>query len=224
MVASSPPPTGTSRIRRAIAFAVHAYTASGVLCGAFAAGKDRPVVLGFSAAAPQALDLAVAERKRIAGLVIVAGRVEIGAATAKKLGKGFPVKLVYGRSDPVVPRSVGEAALRVLRDAGVAATLDIVPTILEASGIPNPSMQKWLSWEFADMCRDCKVLPLCVGSCPLKDVRSEDYGGDIGEARCRNYRYNIRDNLRAFAERRNYGLDRQEACAGCAGADCGGER
>jgi phosphatidylcholine synthase len=36
MVASSPPPTGTSRIRRAIAYAVHVYTASGVLCGALA--------------------------------------------------------------------------------------------------------------------------------------------------------------------------------------------
>ena len=107
--------------------------------------KDRPIVLGFSAAAPHALDLASRASQEIGGLILVAGKVEITAATAKKLGKGFPVKLVYGRSDPVVPLSVGEAALKVLTDAGVAATLTIVETS-DHFGVLKEGAKVFLPW------------------------------------------------------------------------------
>lgn len=93
-----------------------------------------------------------------------------------------------------------------------------VGNLLERRVIPDSNMQQWMSWEYPEMCNDCKVLPLCVGSCPLKDVRKEDYGGDIGNARCRNHRYNIRDNLRAFAERRKYGFQESNECSDCPGS------
>ncbi|MCK9996686.1 MAG: radical SAM protein [Candidatus Krumholzibacteria bacterium] len=65
---------------------------------------------------------------------------------------------------------------------------------------------QWLSWEYEEMCRNCKALPLCVGGCPYKDIRPDIFGKP-GKLKCRRYLYNIRDNLRDYAELRQYAMN-----------------
>jgi len=68
----------------------------------------------------------------------------------------------------------------------------------EQNKYPNPTMQRWLTWEFADACLSCKVLPLCVGGCPLKTVRRTE-NDQAGLTPCLSYRFNVRDRIRKFA-------------------------
>jgi hypothetical protein len=105
----------------------------------------KPVLLAFSAAGEPALKMAVKHRKKIAGLVLIAAPVTIDAETAKALGKGFPVLLLYGRKDSVAPAATGEKAARALRDAGVEVTSEILD-VSDHFGVLTEGAKRAVRW------------------------------------------------------------------------------
>ena len=82
---------------------------------------DRIVLAGFSQGGAIALRAGLAQRTPLAGVMALscyllqADRLESWAAAASK---SVPIFMAHGRQDPVVPISLGRAALDVLTDAG----------------------------------------------------------------------------------------------------------
>lgn len=81
--------------------------------------------VGFSQGAMVALLAGLARKVAPRGIIGIAGALLADAAFAPACKP--PVSLVHGSADSVVPAARSESAARVLRDAGVAVRLEILP-------------------------------------------------------------------------------------------------
>ena len=57
--------------------------------------------------------------------------------------------------------------------------------------------KKWADWSpFEDpICRNCKILPTCAGSCSYKYIHTEDLKGEAAALPCPSWKYNINEKL-----------------------------
>jgi uncharacterized protein len=103
--------------------------------------------------------------------------------------------------------------LKCYHDFGAADTKGIGHIGNDGSEIvTNPyNLMKWLGWDpfKIDECRDCKVLPLCMGGCSHKIVNS---GMNI-EKGCIKLRFSMEEIVNLFAE--NVTAQRGSMSSGC---------
>ncbi len=79
-----------------------------------------------------------------------------------------------------------------------------VGTIFEVDKVEDdPLYQRWLDWTpFAnDVCRNCKILPNCAGSCAYKFIHSDKTMGEAGALPCPSWKFNINERLFLRAEK-----------------------
>lgn len=55
----------------------------------------------------------------------------------------------------------------------------------------------WLAWSpyKSDVCRDCKILPICGGACAFKTVHKEETAGEAGALPCPSLKFNLAERL-----------------------------
>lgn len=81
--------------------------------------------------------------------------------------------------------------------------------------VTNPyNLMKWLGWDPFSIqeCRDCKVLPMCMGGCSHK-IMNSDMQIEKG---CLRLRFSVDEIVDLFGEMKTDGLD--TGCSGCAAA------
>ena len=81
--------------------------------------------------------------------------------------------------------------------------------------VTNPyNLMKWLGWDpfEIDDCRECKVLPLCMGGCSHKIMHS---GMEI-ERGCLKLRFTTDEILTMYGEAKTQLLGQSAGCSGCA--------
>nr|HID59181.1 SPASM domain-containing protein [Desulfobacterales bacterium] len=63
----------------------------------------------------------------------------------------------------------------------------------------NKNETKWLAWNPFERtkCRNCYVLPLCMGGCPYKSVEIEGQPAVAESDRCYSVKYNVRELLKS---------------------------
>lgn len=73
---------------------------------------------------------------------------------------------------------------------------------------------KWLGWDPFEIpeCRDCKVLPMCMGGCSHNIMNS----GMQVEAGCLKLRFSMDEIVSLYGETKTGNLQRTSGCSGCA--------
>ncbi|MCX6827741.1 MAG: radical SAM protein [candidate division Zixibacteria bacterium] len=79
--------------------------------------------------------------------------------------------------------------------------------ILTPEGIEyNHNYAKWLSWTpFESDCRECNILPICMGGCPYKRLYQKN-GAYVCNDFCANWKYNLMSMLKIVKEAKERGL------------------
>jgi phospholipase/carboxylesterase len=88
---------------------------------------DKPVALGFSNGANVAWSLLLRHPDLLAGAVLLRALLPFEPGTVPPL-TGRPVLIVLGESDPLIPVNRADKLPAVLRAAGAAVTLKVLPT------------------------------------------------------------------------------------------------
>ena len=107
--------------------------------------ERRMVLLGFSTAAKDAWEFALKYKARVAGLVVVAGKLELTAAEVGQIGQGVPVMMVYGRDDKAAPAEEGDALFRLMLSAQVPADWALMD-VADSFAVLTEGMSRFLPW------------------------------------------------------------------------------
>jgi uncharacterized protein len=61
---------------------------------------------------------------------------------------------------------------------------------------------RWKNWSPFNLpsCRDCSILPNCVGFCSYKFLYKDEFAGNAGELPCPSLRFNIKERILHYAE------------------------
>ena len=71
-------------------------------------------------------------------------------------------------------------------------------TVLDVDAFAQSKDAKpWLDWTpFANAsCRDCRILPVCAGSCAYKFIHGGDTRGEAAKLPCPSWKYNLQERL-----------------------------
>lgn len=78
-----------------------------------------------------------------------------------------------------------------------------IGTVLDLDALSRSEGAKpWLTWTpFSNAsCRNCRILPVCAGSCAYKFVHAEDTRGEAAKLPCPSWKYNLQERLVYRAE------------------------
>lgn len=105
--------------------------------------KSAPVLLGFSQGVSMAYRYSLLGSRNVLGVIACGGDLPPDVATALPDAPRFPVLLVHGREDTIVPFSKYEAAREKLTALGV-----VVETCLFDGGhdVPRPAVEEIHGW------------------------------------------------------------------------------
>jgi len=81
------------------------------------------------------------------------------------------------------------------RQKRVGTVFDLAPLL------DNVDSQEWLAWSPFEhpVCRECKLLPVCAGSCAHKFVNARDTLGEAASLPCPTWKYHVKERMLARA-------------------------
>ena len=82
-----------------------------------------------------------------------------------------------------------------------------VGSIKDSSIELNDNYNKWLSWSTFDKkgCKNCPILPLCMGGCPYKNIYSYELAPSE-RSTCMSYKYNLKHMIQLYSDAYRLGL------------------
>ncbi|SHO43166.1 radical SAM/SPASM domain-containing protein [Anaerocolumna xylanovorans] len=81
-----------------------------------------------------------------------------------------------------------------------------IGNICDSPSIHPDAVSKWLDWSpFAEEeCRECAILPNCLGFCRYHFIYKENYSGHSKESMCPSLKYQISERLRLYLDTHNH--------------------
>lgn len=118
------------------------------------------------------------------------------------LDRGFNIKHFDPRTKANCCGGIGNTAIAIAPNGDIHYCNETINNSEEKIGnIAEPikmsnNVIKWLSWDMFENeeCRNCKVLPLCLGGCPYLTIVKDT--GVSFENRCFTWKYNLEDILK----------------------------